>query len=149
MRRPQLSKDAGLALTLDFATAKAEECSKPLPDFEIATAEAGVPEAHSKFLGVWGNGKWDGYLCNRLVVKSVDSDGQATVIYGWGIHPGWSIMSPGFRETNASVKDDVLTVDPSSRGGVASYRFNGGSLDGEYVNSRGQSFALNLERISR
>jgi len=63
----------------------------PIPDDAkvVAPSPAG-PESGQRFLGAWV-GRWGGALKHILIVESLQPDGGANVIYGWGDSPGLNI----------------------------------------------------------
>ncbi len=100
MRQFETPKTIGIGILVLalFGTpiASAQECDAVLPTYEIATPKQDVPEAYERFLGLWGNGKWDDKLCHKLVVESVDMDGNVSAIYSWGVYEGWGLRRPSY-----------------------------------------------------
>jgi hypothetical protein len=63
----------------------------PIPDdAKVVAPSAAVPESQQRFLGAWV-GRWGGALKHILIVESLQPDGNASVIYGWGDNPGLNI----------------------------------------------------------
>jgi dienelactone hydrolase len=84
----------------------------PIPDDTmVVPPSAAVPESQQRFLGAWV-GRWGGALKHILIVESVQPDGSASVIYGWGDSPGMSIMR-GFSRLGAKLSGDTLTIESS------------------------------------
>ena len=72
----------------------------PIPDdAKVVPPTAAMSESRQRFLGAWV-GRWGGVLKHILVVESVQPDGSASVIYGWGDSPGLSITR-GFTRLGA------------------------------------------------
>ena len=84
----------------------------PIPDdAKVVPASAAVPEGLQQFLGAWV-GRWGAGLKHILIVESVQPDGSASVIYGWGDSPRLSITR-GYSRLGASVSGDSLTIEGS------------------------------------
>jgi len=84
----------------------------PIPDdAKIVPPSAAVPESQQRFLGAWV-GRWGGALKHILIVESLQPDGSASVIYGWGDSPGLNIKR-GFSRLGANLSSDTLTVRSS------------------------------------
>src|SRR5229473_8563880 len=84
----------------------------PIPDdAKIVPPSAAVPESQQRFLGAWV-GRWGGALKHVLIVESLQPDGSASVIYGWGDSPGLNITR-GFSRLGANLSGDTLTVRSS------------------------------------
>jgi len=84
----------------------------PIPDDAmVVPPSAAVPESQQRFLGAWV-GRWGGALKHILIVESVQPDGSASVIYGWGDSPGLSITR-GFIRLGANISGDTLTIASS------------------------------------
>jgi dienelactone hydrolase len=84
----------------------------PIPDdVKVVPPSAAVPESQQRFLGAW-IGRWGGALKHILIVESVQPDGSATVIYGWGDGPSLSITR-GFSRLGANLSGDTLTIESS------------------------------------
>jgi hypothetical protein len=62
-------------------------CGKSV-DFVIEAT--GVPEAYRGFLGVWTGAAWNSRVCGGLIVRRVEGDGTADVMYIYGPLPGES-----------------------------------------------------------
>jgi hypothetical protein len=85
----------------------------PIPDdVRVAPPSAAVPESQWRFLGAWV-GRWDSVLKQILIVESLQPDGSASVIYGWGDDPRLNITR-GFRRLGANLSGDTLTVRNSA-----------------------------------
>jgi poly(3-hydroxybutyrate) depolymerase len=84
----------------------------PIPDdAKIVAPSAAVPESQQRFLGAWV-GFWGGARKHILIVESVQVDGSASVIYGWGNSPDLSITR-GCIRLGASLSGDTLTIERS------------------------------------
>ena len=84
----------------------------PIPDDAmVVPPSAAVPESQQRFSGAWV-GRWGSELKHILIVESVQPDGSARVIYGWGDSPGLSITR-GYSRLGANVSGDTLTVESS------------------------------------
>jgi dienelactone hydrolase len=82
----------------------------PIPDdAKVVPPSATVPESKQRFLGGWV-GRWSGGVKHILIVESVQPDGSASVIYGWGDSPGLSVTR-GYRRLGANVSGDTLTIE--------------------------------------
>ena len=57
-------------------------------------------------------GRWGGALKHILIVESLQPDGNASVIYGWGDDPRLNITR-GFRRLGANLSGDTLTIESS------------------------------------
>src|SRR5258708_38578721 len=81
----------------------------PIPDdAKIVPPSAAVPESQQRFLGAWV-GRWGGALKHILIVESLQPDGNASVIYGWGDSLGLNIMR-GYSRLGANLSGDTLTI---------------------------------------
>ena len=90
----------------------------PIPDdVRVAPPSAAVPESQRRFLGVWV-GRWGGLPKHILIVESLQPDGSASVIYGWGDNPSLNITR-GFSRLGANLSGDTLTIRSSF---TATYR---------------------------
>lgn len=111
--------------------ASAESCETPLPnDVNVRTPTADVPEKYAVFSGRWGPGKWDGELCHVLVVETIDSEGEAEVIYSWGISKKWNIKR-GWRRNIGRIVGSKLKMKLSEEIRV-NYWLDGDMLYGRY-----------------
>src|SRR5260370_4983035 len=81
----------------------------PIPDdAKVVPPSAAVPESQQRFLGAWV-GRWGGALKHILIVESLQPDGNASVIYGWGDSLGLNIMR-GYSRLGANLSGDTLTI---------------------------------------
>ena len=64
----------------------------PLPSYELKKVEQDVSPEFAKFMGLWSKGKWEGVLDYKLIVESVDRDGNASIIACWGKYDKWRIF---------------------------------------------------------
>ena len=84
----------------------------PIPDdAKVVPPSAATPESQQRVLGAWV-GRWGGVLKHILIVESLQSDGSASVIYGWGDSQGLNITR-GFSRLGANLSGDTLTVRSS------------------------------------
>lgn len=122
-------------------------CSTPLPDdVDVVQPDSSVPAAYARFVGKWGDAKWDGKLCHTLVVESVDAEGNATVVYSYGVYTPWDIYEADWVRTLAEVSDEELQLDRFSNGARATYWFSDDKLKGKYLRGGGRS-NITLSRI--
>lgn len=123
---------AASAVFLLPAVVLADTCETPLPDtITISTPSPSLAEKHARFLGVWGNGKWDGKLCNTLVVQTIDSEGNVRAIYGWGTYPDWNIWKGFSRPVGQIIEGNKVRFN-FRRGVKVTYWFSGDQLKGTY-----------------
>ena len=86
-----------------------DSCDTPIPsDVKIQPALKGIPSKHAAFLGTWGNGKWDGNLCNTLIVEEISPGGNVTLVYSWGNHGGLNIRQGSIRTVGKFNDDNEL-----------------------------------------
>lgn len=138
---------APLLVLASIATdVRAEECSTPLPDYQVTPADATVPVEFARFLGRWSNGRWDGKLCGQLVVESVDAYGNVVAIYSHGTYSGWRIDEPGSFRTPGKIVDGKLHLAKFRNGAKASYWLIGDTLKGDYRNAGGKHSYIELHR---
>jgi hypothetical protein len=84
-------------------------CGKPV-DFVIEAT--GVPAAYRGFLGVWTGAAWNSRVCGGLIVRRVESDGTADLVYIYGPLPGekflWKAQHPAamISASNLSFEDE-------------------------------------------
>jgi putative ABC transport system substrate-binding protein len=84
----------------------------PIPnDAKVVPPSAAVPQNQQRFLGAWV-GRWGGLLKHILIVESLQPDGSASVIYGWGDNPSLNITR-GFSRPGANLSGDTLTIKSS------------------------------------
>jgi len=113
-------------------SARADECATPLPDdVRVAAVRNDVPKEMAKFLGIWGNGKWDDVLCNTLIVEDVAPDGTAYYVYGWGTFAGWNIFE-GHRRGKGIIAGGKLELTFRNGATEVKYWFEGERLIGTY-----------------
>ena len=91
-------------------------CDDPLPgnlDFEEPAPT--VPAEYAQFSGIW-YGRWGGQLCSRLVVSSIDEDGNVDFIYSWGekISGSYTFKS-GYHRGNGKISNGILTLDTGNQ----------------------------------
>lgn len=112
----------------------------PLPTYKISVSSDDVSKKITDFSGVWV-GKWkDGNrkgLCHTLVVKSVNPDGVASVIYSTGVYKPWGIKEGSFSQHKGSISYGELSFTLGNDVKV-SYRLSGNELMGNY--GYGRSF---------
>ncbi len=115
----------------------AEDCKTQLwGNVSIQSPAADVPENLKRWSGLYGDGRWDGVLCNSLAVLSVGKDGAATVQYAWGSAPQWNVR-PGYQTYGAKIEGNALKFFISyNNGGGASVEYDidatGHTLNGTY-----------------
>jgi dienelactone hydrolase len=116
----------------------------PLPD-DLRLAPPGAARDHP-MLGVWVGDAWSGVLPHVLVVESVASDGQATVVYAIGDAPEWKI-APAWSRVTARIADGALSF--TQRGGAARARYAltpDGRLEGHFDTDRAGALVV-LRRV--
>ena len=127
---------ASCATTTPVHDNVATDCTTPLPeDSGVAAPSEGVPSAYAKFLGTWGDGKWDDRLCHVLVVTEINADGSVTAIYSHGSYPDWGIDAPAWHEADGTIKDGRLVLDQFPNGAQAIYEHDGDTMRGTYHNT--------------
>ena len=91
----------------------AEAQTTPLPPNLKIVVEDGVPPAVAAFAGVWV-GRWSHTLDGALAVSRIYAGGKdaykADAVYSWGTAPSWYVLSSGYRESEAEIKDGRLTI---------------------------------------
>jgi hypothetical protein len=146
-RKALLFTLAAVVLILGWRVAWAEECKTPLPtDYRLTVPGNDVPKEYKSLVGVWGNGKWDGRLCNTLVVETIDAKGNAAVIYSHGANADWGIRKPKYIRVKGKMKGDRLQLR-FAHGTKAAYRLDGNRLKGKYFHKRGVS-SVSLSRVN-
>ncbi len=76
----------------------------PLPNILIVSPDPNLPPEIKAFSGKWGGSWWyqpnpsSGRLDAVLIIEGI-MDEQATVVYGWGNNPGWSVKEGWARFT--------------------------------------------------
>lgn len=129
-----------------FASAAfADECATPLPS-NIAVPASSESSGIGQFLGKWGNGKWDGLLCNTLVVESISGESRASSVYSWGAYAGWGITAPGYIRVTAELRASTLHLSFPAVRTRAEYQLIDGKLHGKYFSQQGTSLVI-LEKI--
>jgi hypothetical protein len=112
--------------------AYAEECDTPLPA-NVTRPTQQAETGNLAFIGVWGNAKWDNKLCHTLVVESVDADGNAQIVYSYGVYEKWGIKRPGYMRDKALIVDSTLVMDGSKDKARVEYKLVDGKLKGKYI----------------
>ncbi len=131
------------ALFASAVYASAESCESPLPDnVNIRTPSADVPEKYAGFSGRWGPGKWDGELCPVLVVETVDSEGEAEVIYSWGTSERWNIKQVGWIRIVGQVLGSKLKMKLYNGQVDVNYWLDGDILYGRYYGREAYNIEL-------
>tara|TARA_R110000772_G_scaffold132347_2_gene240914 strand:+ start:611 stop:1078 length:468 start_codon:yes stop_codon:yes gene_type:complete len=88
------------------------DCSTaPLPEFTIVQPASDVPKELARFSGLW-KGKWDGILCSRLVITSIEADGTANGIYAWA--PGRN-FNAGYDPFEVKISDNNLKFGTNAK----------------------------------
>jgi hypothetical protein len=118
--------------------AQAQECSTPLPS-DVSAPALQADSGGRSFLGVWGNGKWDGFLCHTLVVESLTADNKVVVVYSHGVYAPWYIRAPAFYRQGGFIDGETLHLDFPQAKARAEYRLVDGKLQGKYISQRGVS----------
>ncbi|MEO1330872.1 MAG: hypothetical protein AAFW46_14545 [Pseudomonadota bacterium] len=90
-----------------------------------------LPENWRAFAGHWGDGSWNGHLCQELVIDSIDAEGNATLFDMQGYYTPWKRVPTAFRRTGKFLPDGRLRVD-LGRMGVATYEMRGDVIYGVY-----------------
>lgn len=132
LKRPVLAAATALWLC---TSAVGQVCTTPLPS-DVVKASPG-DSGRGAFLGVWGNGMWDGKLCHTLAVESLSGEGAAIVVYSYGAYPAWNIKAPGFYRLEGKFEGDTLHLDFPSIRARAEYKLANGSLQGQYFSASG------------
>jgi dienelactone hydrolase len=136
---------AAVCLAACAGIAHAEPVALPddlrLPPPGVARSDADHP-----LLGVWVGDAWSGVLPHVLVVESVASDGQATVVSAIGDAPEWKVAQSWSRVTGRIV-DGTLSF--TQRGGAARARYAltpDGRLEGHFETDRSGALVV-LRRV--
>jgi hypothetical protein len=112
----------------------------PLPEDQAVTVADGTPDACARFAGLWEGGAWDGELAHKLLVRSVENDCTATVIYAYGSAPQWNINEPDWAAHRGKIDEDELDLEEFRNGANVSYQLiSKNRLRGEYETDRGLS----------
>ncbi len=90
-----------------------------------------LPEEWRAFAGHWGDGLWDGKLCQELVIDQISEDGVVTLYDMQGYYTPWKRVPTAFRRTGQFLPDGRLRVDLGKMG-VATYELQDGRLYGVY-----------------
>src|SRR5262245_55772466 len=130
-----ISVSLGLALGTQAAAAKECQRETPLPaDVQLIAPTPEVPEAFTKFAGVW-TGEWEdsGGLCHTLVVEEVLANGFARVTLSAGTSVSLGIPLPGFFRVTGRIVDGILRFhDQGPDHPEFTYRVTGETLSGTY-----------------
>jgi hypothetical protein len=128
-----------LVLAVAFAAASgaafSQVCTTPLPT-DVSIPSPGT-SGRAEFLGVWGDGKWDGLLCHTLVIESLPTGDSAIAVYSHGAYSGWNIRAPGFYRVQGRFDGSTLHLDFPTIKARAEYRLNDGKLHGRYFSPQG------------
>ncbi len=137
-------------LTTAYGSARAQV---PLPaDLSIEAPGTDVPAADAAFSGAWGNGAWDGFRPNALIVEQIAADGTARLVYALGASE-YPKLSAKWLRTEGHIEDRRLTFDVSDPESTAGYRIEyrivaPGRLEGNATNWDGWRSHVFLQRIS-
>lgn len=93
---------------------------------EIQPAKAGLDESWNRYLGVWGEGAWDGGQCHEIYVTEVNQDGSVVVIDT--VAPYQSLRAESHRRTGRIDRNGRLIV-PGTNGPTV-YTYENGRLRG-------------------
>lgn len=97
----------------------------------VMPVPTGTPANIAAFSGVWGPDKWNGMLCSVLIVKSVQPDGAADVVYLWGKAESWNIWNPGYIRVLGKIEGSKL-VFHNTFGIRVEYTYVDGKLKGVF-----------------
>jgi hypothetical protein len=107
-------------------------CETPLPeDVSVERPAPNLTPEQARLFGTWGNGKWDGVLCNTLVVEAIDEKGNVKAIYSWGTYSGWNIWKGQNRVFGKLIEDNKIRFE-FGNGAIVTYWFSGEELEGTY-----------------
>ncbi|MGE0348062.1 hypothetical protein [Hydrogenophaga sp.] len=120
------------AFALGAGDAQSQPCSTPLPS-DVIVATPSATDGPQAFLGVWGDGQWQGVLCHTLVVETLSDDNSVVAVYSHGAYPGWNIRAPGFVRVPGQVRDDTLHIAFPNGSARVEYRIVDGKLQGRYI----------------
>lgn len=120
-----------LAAALPYE-ARSQNCSTPLPS-DVVVAAPAATDGPQAFLGVWGDGQWQGVLCHTLVVETLSADNTAVVVYSHGAYPAWNIRAPGFVRVPGQIRDGTLHIAFPNGSARVEYRIVDGKLQGRYI----------------
>jgi hypothetical protein len=103
-----------------------------IPGGEVATAPSSdTPAEFAEFSGLWA-GKWGKSLDGKLLVQTIESDGNVRAIYAWGDEPNWNITA-GNRQVDGRITANTLDLEKFSNGAVVRYEMQpNGTLAGFY-----------------
>ena len=87
-----------------------------------------VPAENAAFLGVWGNGAWNGEWCHDIYVLDVRADGTATIVDTHGYFDKYGQVPSAFKRT-ARIEKGVLRFAHGL--GIYRYQIIDGFLVGE------------------
>lgn len=117
-------------------------CGKPV-DFVIEAT--GVPAAYRGFLGVWTGAAWNSRVCGGLIVRRVESDGSADIVYIYGPLPGekflWKAQHPA-----ATISARKLTFEDEEEGSFVFNQTYDNTLHGLFTGKEGAKLDAILTR---
>ena len=93
---------------------------------EIQPAKAGLSNSWNRYLGVWGEGAWNGGQCHEIHVTEVNQDGSVVVIDT--VAPYESLRAESHRRTGRIDRNGRLIV-PGTNGPTV-YSYENGRLRG-------------------
>ncbi|SOH92354.1 hypothetical protein SAMN06273572_101198 [Monaibacterium marinum] len=92
----------------------------------VQPAKIGLPDSWNRYLGVWGEGAWNGGQCHEIHVTEVNQDGSVIVIDT--VAPYESLRAESHRRTGRIDRNGRLIV-PGTNGPTV-YTFESGHLRG-------------------
>jgi hypothetical protein len=98
---------------------------------------ADVPPGMARFYGLWGEGMWDGVLCQAIAVSDIKPDGTAKVTSFTGTFHPWRFDRPRTHTYAAAIAGDTLRYESYWTKGVwGEFTVNGNTIrgvwDGKY-----------------
>lgn len=93
---------------------------------EIQPAKAGLSDNWNRYLGVWGEGAWNGGQCHEIHVTEVNQDGSVLVIDT--VAPFENLRAESHRRTGRIDRNGRLIVPGTA--GPTVYSYQNGQLRG-------------------
>jgi hypothetical protein len=104
-----------------------------------------VPPEMARFYGLWGEGMWDGLLCQAIAVSDVKPDGTAKVTSFTGTFHPWRFDRPRTHTYAATIAGNTLRYESYWTKGVwGEFTVNGNSIHGVWDGT----YRVDLPRVA-
>lgn len=149
---PPVSSQADLlpvSTTQSFPEVGVCQSVKLFKKVSVQKPGSNISTERKKFSGRWGNGRWNGVLCQDIHVLRIHADNTAEIFDGQGPHQPWGVWAAGHMRKAQFIpavddRGDIMRVEHS--GAVIDYWVKGDTMYGLRREKNGDQLAIKMAR---